>query len=77
MFQNLSNGCYAYFLNDIKDDLAKQETLDVLSFMVVLMEESPIVSFAAWCAMTSIIMGVTGFSYRSYLRRKKHEKSPS
>jgi len=76
MFQNLSKGCHAYFLNDIKD-LDKQETLDVLSFMVVLMEESTIVSFAAWCAITSIVMGVTGFTYRSYLRRKKHEKSSS
>jgi len=77
MFQNLKKRRYAYFLNGIKDDLHKQETLDVLLFMVVLMEESTIISFAAWCAITSMIMGIAGFSYRSYLRRNKHETSSS
>ena len=77
MFQNSKKRHYSYFLDGIRDDLQKQETLDVLLFMVVLMEESTIISFAAWCAITSIIMAVAGFSYRSYLRRKKHETSSS
>ena len=45
--------------------------------MVELMEESTLISFAAWCAITSIIMAVTGFSYRSYLRKNKHETPSS
>lgn len=41
------------------------------------MEEYNVVSFALWSVITAIIMGVVGFSYKSYLRRNKNETSAS
>jgi hypothetical protein len=41
------------------------------------LEESNIVSFALWSVITAIIIGVTGFSYKAYLRRNKNETTPS
>jgi hypothetical protein len=34
------------------------------------MDESELLSFAIWSAVTGIAMLVTGFSYRMYLRKK-------
>jgi len=41
------------------------------------MDESEILSFVMWSVVTGIIMIITGLSYRVYLRKKKHEISPS
>ncbi|MFZ8937705.1 MAG: hypothetical protein ACO2Y5_05575 [Nitrosopumilaceae archaeon] len=41
------------------------------------MEESNIVSFVAWSVITAIIVGVTGLSYRAYLRRNKNANPTS
>ncbi|EGP93390.1 hypothetical protein MY1_0627 [Nitrosarchaeum koreense MY1] len=36
------------------------------------MLESDIASFVIWSAVTAIIMGVTGFVYKSYILRRKN-----
>ncbi|MGI0056607.1 MAG: hypothetical protein ACREAK_04445 [Nitrosarchaeum sp.] len=41
------------------------------------MAESNIVFFVFWSVITVIIMGITGFSYKSYTRRRKNEISSS
>jgi len=41
------------------------------------MGESDVVYFIMWSAITAIIMGITGFSYRSFIRRRKNENTPS
>ncbi|MDX1441760.1 MAG: hypothetical protein R3237_04820 [Nitrosopumilaceae archaeon] len=41
------------------------------------MEESSVLSFALWAIITAIIMGVTGASYRAFMRRRKNEASSS
>ena len=35
------------------------------------MEESDLISFVFWSVITGIIVGVTGFSYKAYLRKKE------
>ena len=41
------------------------------------MAESDLTSFVFWSILTVIVMGVTGFSYKSYARRRKNEITPS
>ncbi|WP_256438668.1 hypothetical protein [Nitrosopumilus sp. K4] len=41
------------------------------------MAELEISSFLIWSVITAVIMGVTGISYRLYLRRKNNEISSS
>ncbi|MEK6865129.1 MAG: hypothetical protein AABX06_01470 [Thermoproteota archaeon] len=41
------------------------------------MAESDIASFVLWSVITAILMGITGFSYKSYNRRRKNEITPS
>ena len=41
------------------------------------MDESTISSFAMWAGVTAIVMLVTGFTYRAYLRKRNHEISSS
>jgi len=40
------------------------------------MTELDISSFVIWSIVTGIVIGVTGLSYRVYLRRKKSEIPP-
>ncbi|MFB5605079.1 MAG: hypothetical protein ACE5R5_02560 [Nitrosarchaeum sp.] len=37
------------------------------------MSEFDASTFLLWSVLTGIIVGVTGFSYRSYLRRRKND----
>jgi len=55
----------------------KTETLDVYFIAIILLEYSHIVSFAIWCGVTAIIIGITSFSYKAFLGRKKNETSAS
>jgi len=41
------------------------------------MAEFDIASFVLWSVITTIIMGITGFSYNSYTKRRKNEITPS
>ncbi len=41
------------------------------------MAEPEVSAFIIWTVVTAIIMGVTGLSYRKYLRRRKNEISSS
>jgi hypothetical protein len=41
------------------------------------MAESDIASFVLWSVITVIIMGITGFSYKSYTNRRKKEITSS
>ncbi|MEO2265417.1 MAG: hypothetical protein ABGW49_06000 [Nitrosopumilus sp.] len=41
------------------------------------MEDSQIVSFAMWSIVTGIIMLVSGFGYRAYLKKKSNSISSS
>lgn len=39
--------------------------------------ESDLASFVLWSVLTAIVMGITGFSYKSYSRRIKNEITSS
>lgn len=41
------------------------------------MAEFELIPFIVWSLLTGIILTVSGFSYRSYLRKKKNETPTS
>jgi len=41
------------------------------------MAESDVALFIFWSIVTVTIMGITGFSYRSYIRKRKNEHPTS
>jgi len=41
------------------------------------MDESELLSFVMWSAITGIVMMVTGLSYKAYLGKKNNEISSS